>query len=172
MPKVVIADADDWKGLAELRRILEEQDCRCAYTGKKLVIGDNASLDHKIPVSRGGAKEPGNIHWVDWTVNTSFKNGLSHNNFLDLCEATWRRREDGQKLDDFDKTLVEIWEYQLGKPDNRDYQACMVGKPRKVGASRTEWWITTTESNLRESATENIPPKRPERFAGKGEKVR
>ena len=37
-----------------IRALFEEQGSRGAYTGELLVPGVTASLDHKLPMSRGG----------------------------------------------------------------------------------------------------------------------
>jgi hypothetical protein len=47
-------------------------------------VGQNASLDHKLPISRGGENEPGNIRWVDISVN-SMKNDKTHEEFIAIC---------------------------------------------------------------------------------------
>lgn len=69
-----------------IAELFESQDRRCAYTGRVLVLGANASLDHKKP----RAKHPecradiGNLQWVDRQIN-SMKHDLSHDDFLALC---------------------------------------------------------------------------------------
>ncbi len=67
-----------------LRDIFLAQDCRCAYTGELLIPGDNASLDHKQPVSRGGDDTPENLQWVTKTVNDCKRN-LTHDEFIQFC---------------------------------------------------------------------------------------
>lgn len=69
---------------AELLQIFEKQEGCCAYTGELLILGDNASLDHKIPRSRGGADEVDNLQWVTWTINDCKRN-LTHDEFVALC---------------------------------------------------------------------------------------
>ena len=53
----------------ELLRLLNEQNYKCALTGEHLIPMVNASLDHKIPKSRGGTSELSNLHWVTYDVN-------------------------------------------------------------------------------------------------------
>jgi 5-methylcytosine-specific restriction endonuclease McrA len=48
----------------ELFCLLNHQNGICPYTGIKLVIGDNASLDHKIPKSKGGGDDLDNLQWL------------------------------------------------------------------------------------------------------------
>lgn len=67
-----------------IRAIFEEQQGRCAYTGELLVPGTNASLDHKLPMSRGGKHEKVNLQWVTGRIN-SMKSDLTHEEFIALC---------------------------------------------------------------------------------------
>jgi len=48
----------------QLMALLEAQDNICPYTGKKLVMGLNCTLDHIVPVSRGGTNDIDNLQWV------------------------------------------------------------------------------------------------------------
>jgi hypothetical protein len=68
----------------ELRQLLIRQDFRCAYTGEKLEVGGNASVDHIHLRIKGGADEISNLQWVTWTVNRS-KSAMTHREFLDMC---------------------------------------------------------------------------------------
>lgn len=46
----------------ELRQLLDEQAFRCDYTGEELrEDSDNARVDHKVPVSRGGTSRKGKL---------------------------------------------------------------------------------------------------------------
>lgn len=75
-----------------LKSILAAQNYRCPYTGRKLVPGINASVDHIKP----GSKHPelrgdlSNIQWVDDVVNR-MKQDLSHDEFLELCSLITKR---------------------------------------------------------------------------------
>jgi hypothetical protein len=100
----------DWK---LLRGLLHQQNFKCAYSGKLLTIGDNASIDHKIPKSRNGASSLENVHWIDITINKKYKNWMSHDNFLDLCRGTYDRYKSGKMLDVHDQILVQVWNYQI-----------------------------------------------------------
>jgi 5-methylcytosine-specific restriction endonuclease McrA len=72
------------KKWAELRDLLEQQGGRCAYSGELLILGQNMSLDHKTPRSRGGGNELSNLQWVTWRINL-MKNDLTHEEFLRMC---------------------------------------------------------------------------------------
>jgi hypothetical protein len=67
---------------ATLSRAWYNQRGRCAYTGK--LLGRDAQVDHKVPVSRGGTNEPGNLHWVTPAANF-VKRDKTHGEFLALC---------------------------------------------------------------------------------------
>lgn len=67
-----------------LRGLFHAQQEKCAYTGRRLVPGVNASLDHKIPKALGGTNELGNLQWVDTDVNRA-KNALTEVDFLAMC---------------------------------------------------------------------------------------
>jgi hypothetical protein len=83
------AAARRWLGSAKLWiklvELFDAQEGRCAYTGEPLVIGGNASLDHKIPRSRGGTNTIENVQWVTWKVNR-VKTDMTHDEFIDLCK--------------------------------------------------------------------------------------
>lgn len=69
----------------ELRKMLEEQEFRCAYTGEELREDtDNARVDHKIPVALGGKSTKENLHWVTAKVNAA-KGQMTHDEFVDMC---------------------------------------------------------------------------------------
>jgi 5-methylcytosine-specific restriction endonuclease McrA len=72
------------KNGALLRTLFEEQQGKCAYTGEVLTPGFNASLDHKIPTSRGGTHARENLQWVTVRIN-SMKADLTHDEFIALC---------------------------------------------------------------------------------------
>ena len=80
-----------WKLLKEK---LKEQAYVCVYSGKPLVLGENASLDHIFPVSRFPEKisEPTNIQWVDLKVN-HIKRDLTHEEFMNLIESIYHHKK-------------------------------------------------------------------------------
>lgn len=62
---------------------LERQQFRCALTGRRLTP-DEASLDHIIPISRGGQHTPENIQILHRDVNRA-KSTLTNDEFVGLC---------------------------------------------------------------------------------------
>jgi hypothetical protein len=73
-------------GLAILEK-LEQQQYRCAYTGRHLIPGKNISLDHVIPVAQAPelAGDVDNVVWCDLSANVA-KYDLSRNDFVQLCK--------------------------------------------------------------------------------------
>lgn len=76
----------------ELLGILENQEYRCAISGRPLTI-DNLSLDHITPYSLDGDHSIGNVHFVTSEVNFA-KGALSLDEFVSLCcdVADYHRR--------------------------------------------------------------------------------
>jgi CRISPR/Cas system Type II protein with McrA/HNH and RuvC-like nuclease domain len=70
--------------------LLEKQNHICIYTGEKLIPGINASIDHIVPVSRGGENKIENLQWVTKRINT-IKNDLTHQEFIELCGKIWKK---------------------------------------------------------------------------------
>jgi hypothetical protein len=67
--------------------MLEAQNFRCHYTGVELIPGQNASLDHRIPRSRGGDPfDIDNCVWCDRLIN-AFKNDLTEDEFVARCRT-------------------------------------------------------------------------------------
>jgi len=63
----------------------KEQNRLCVYMGIKLVLGDNFSVDHKVPLSRGGKRNDiDNLQFVTKRVNT-LKGNSTHEEFLAMC---------------------------------------------------------------------------------------
>jgi hypothetical protein len=58
-------------GWRRAKSLLKQQNYTCPYTGRKLVIGVNASLDHKNPRSRFPhlKNDWNNVEWVDLYIN-------------------------------------------------------------------------------------------------------
>jgi hypothetical protein len=65
--------------------VFKRQNAKCPYTGITLVLGTNATLDHKVPTSRGGENHMSNLQWVyygkDFNVNM-MKRDILEENFL------------------------------------------------------------------------------------------
>lgn len=66
-----------------LREMWEEQDGRCALTGRALTK-QNASIDHIIPIKRGGGHERENLRWVVIEVNRA-KRDMLDEEFFAMC---------------------------------------------------------------------------------------
>lgn len=64
--------------------LFESQGERCAYTGETLILGINASIDHKIPQCRGGGHNIENLQWVSKRINRN-KYNLTHEEFVAEC---------------------------------------------------------------------------------------
>lgn len=76
-----LEDSSRWM---ELKDLFKKQDGKCAYTDIPIFIGENASLDHKNPRSKGGANSIENLQWVDWDINR-MKTDIPHDKFLAIC---------------------------------------------------------------------------------------
>jgi hypothetical protein len=64
--------------------MIEHQGRRCALSGRELTP-ETASLDHIMPLSRGGVHDLGNLWVVDHRVNTA-KGTLTVDEFIALCQ--------------------------------------------------------------------------------------
>lgn len=73
----------------ELLQIFKEQSGVCPYTGRKLTLGVDASLDHIVPKSRGGSNDDvANLQWVYCRVNFMKQDSL-HDEFLDMIREIY-----------------------------------------------------------------------------------
>jgi len=72
----------------ELYDLFLKQEGICAYTGRKLTLGLDASLDHIIPKARYGTNEMTNLHWVHQDVNF-MKHDLLDAEFLQLIKEIY-----------------------------------------------------------------------------------
>jgi len=68
-----------------LQELWDEQNGKCAISGVELIPGDNASLDHIVPRSKGGTDERSNLRWADWYVNQA-KSNMTHEEFVAMCK--------------------------------------------------------------------------------------
>jgi len=68
----------------ELWGILKRQRMLCALTGRRL-NRDNISLDHIVPLSKGGSNEPNNLRFVHIDSNT-FKMDMDDMALLELAK--------------------------------------------------------------------------------------
>jgi CRISPR/Cas system Type II protein with McrA/HNH and RuvC-like nuclease domain len=79
----------------QIQELLIAQNFQCAYSGKSLEMGSDATLDHKIPRSRGGSDDIGNLQWVSRRVN-QMKTDFTHDEFIRACEVivkSWRQNQ-------------------------------------------------------------------------------
>lgn len=68
-----------------------DQNGICPYSGRKLVLGVDASLDHIVPKSRGGINEISNTQWVHLDVNF-MKQSMLNEEFLCLIKDIYEFR--------------------------------------------------------------------------------
>jgi 5-methylcytosine-specific restriction endonuclease McrA len=74
-----------------LYKKLANQNFTCVYTGRRLIPGQNMSLDHILPKSLFPeiAADIDNLVWVDLSCNIA-KNNLLPGNFLEICQDVVR----------------------------------------------------------------------------------
>jgi 5-methylcytosine-specific restriction endonuclease McrA len=70
--------------------MIETQGFRCALSGRQLTP-ETASLDHIVPLSRGGTHDRSNLWVVDQHVNTA-KGTLTVDEFVAMCRDVARRQ--------------------------------------------------------------------------------
>ena len=83
-------------GIKDLKEMLARQGNRCALTGVELTP-DNCTLDHVVPLCRGGAHAKENAQLVTTAVNKA-KGGLLECEFVALCReviAFFDRKKNG-----------------------------------------------------------------------------
>lgn len=73
-------------------QLLEHQSYRCALTGRALTP-ETASLDHIVPVCRGGDHRIENTQVLERSVNRA-KGTLTNDEFIALCGEVWRRAQE------------------------------------------------------------------------------
>lgn len=67
----------------QILELIERQNYRCALSGRKLTP-ETASLDHVVPLSRGGKHDISNLQVLDFRVNAA-KGTLTIEEFTTLC---------------------------------------------------------------------------------------
>ncbi len=67
----------------ELQDLHDRQDGSCPYLREPIIVGFDASIDHRIPRSKGGSDDISNLQWVHRSVNI-MKWDLAHDEFLNL----------------------------------------------------------------------------------------
>jgi len=68
---------------SDLMAMLEKQEYKCALSGRPLTP-ETASIDHILPICKGGDHELANLWIVDSTLNRS-KHTLTLDEFVELC---------------------------------------------------------------------------------------
>ncbi len=82
LAKVYLNSKSRWE---ELKNLFEAQGSKCMYSGELLVLGGNASIDHIVPVSKGGEEYAiSNLCWATNYVNKA-KSDMSVSEFLLMC---------------------------------------------------------------------------------------
>lgn len=76
----------------KLRQLIEYQNYRCALAGDELTP-DVASVDHNLPISKGGANVMENVQVLHTEVNR-MKGGMSTLEFLLLCRKIVQHFDD------------------------------------------------------------------------------
>ncbi len=64
-------------------QLIESQEYLCALSGRRLTP-ETASIDHIVPMSRGGKHDIGNLWVVDHHVNSA-KGTMTVEEFVNLC---------------------------------------------------------------------------------------
>lgn len=83
-----------------IKKLLESQNYKCAYTGIPLVLGVNASIDHikSIKHNPNLKHDPNNICWADIEINR-MKREHSEERFIELCSLVVTHHGDVSKMD-------------------------------------------------------------------------
>lgn len=76
----------------KLRQLIDFQNYRCALTGDELAP-ETASVDHKIPISKGGTNVMENVQVLHSEVNR-MKGSMSTLEFILLCRKIIKHIDD------------------------------------------------------------------------------
>ena len=79
------------KRYKELQELFIKQDGICPYTGKKITLGVDTSIDHKFPKSRGGDLGIENLQWVHIRVNF-MKQDLLEEEFYEMISLIYEHK--------------------------------------------------------------------------------
>ncbi|MCI0333667.1 MAG: HNH endonuclease [Planctomycetes bacterium] len=74
-----------------IMNLVEQQDFRCAISGRELTP-QTASLDHILPLSRGGEHGINNVWVVDHQVNSA-KGTMTCDEFVTMCRDVATHQE-------------------------------------------------------------------------------
>lgn len=72
-------------------QLLERQHYRCALTARPLTP-ETASLDHIVPVCRGGEHRIENTQVLERSINRA-KGTLTNDEFIAICSEVWRHAQ-------------------------------------------------------------------------------
>ena len=67
----------------QIMTLIESQQYRCALSGRELTPG-TASLDHALPLSRGGLHDISNVQVIEFRV-TAAKGTMTVEEFVAMC---------------------------------------------------------------------------------------
>lgn len=70
-------------------RLAKKQKLCCPLTGRRLT-GETMSIDHIVPISKGGTNDLTNLQFVHVEVNYAKRN-LLQENFIQLCHEVVKR---------------------------------------------------------------------------------
>jgi 5-methylcytosine-specific restriction endonuclease McrA len=77
------------EGLAhELKNKYDMQKGICPYSGRHLVLSENAHVDHIVPKSRGGTNDISNLQWVYSKCNLA-KSNMLEDEFIALIKEIY-----------------------------------------------------------------------------------
>lgn len=75
----------------ELLQIYEKQKGICPYTGRKIKIGLDASIDHIVPRAKNGTNDVSNLQWI-YTPCNFMKLDYYEKDFLDIVKMIYEYR--------------------------------------------------------------------------------
>ena len=78
------------KRYLELKDLFDKQNEMCYYTGEKLKLGINSSIDHKIPISKERNNNIENLVWCNLRINI-MKNNFTDIEFIEVCKQIAKR---------------------------------------------------------------------------------
>lgn len=117
---------------SRIKSIFESQLGKCAISGRDIFPGNNASLDHIIPVSSGGNNKSSNLQWICIIVNFMKMTG-SYEDLIRICYKIVNKKE----TENFDFKIIEKLECM-----------CTGSRCRKNKSCTKFWFLSTITNNL------------------------